>query len=66
MMTEAPKFIFSRDGKQKGRVVGKGKPCTLEGCRGWRYPVRWPDGKLTWPCSKGLVDGPVPDSLKIG
>lgn len=36
-----------------GTVVGL-RRCTMEGCRGTRVGVRWPDGKLTWPCSKGL------------
>jgi hypothetical protein len=37
-----------------GRVVGT-KACTLESCGGIRLGVRWPDGRLTWPCSKGLT-----------
>jgi hypothetical protein len=43
------KTVRSRD----GRVVGT-RMCTTEGCRGTRYGVRWPDGKLTWVCGKGM------------
>jgi len=44
--------VFGRGGTMSGHVVGY-KDCTLEGCRGRLLGVRWPDGKLTWPCSKG-------------
>lgn len=49
--------ILDREGITTGRVVGKGKHC---GCGGLRYPIRWPDKKLTWCCVKGMsktVDG---------
>ena len=46
--------FLMRDGTTEGRVVGY-RDCTLEGCRGTRIGVRWPDGKLTWPCSKGCT-----------
>jgi len=46
--------VLSRDGAIKGTVRGAGRLCRLEGCGGWCVPVRWSDGKLTWPCSKGL------------
>ena len=51
---EAPRVVLSRDGKEAGLVKGFGRPCRLEGCLGWRWAVRWPDGKLTQPCSKGM------------
>ena len=49
--------VYNRDGEAFGLATG-GYPrhCTLEGCRGVRYGVRWPDGELTYPCSKGLID----------
>jgi hypothetical protein len=46
--------IYSRDKKLKGVVVGH-RLCTLEGCWGMRLIVKWPDGKRTHPCSKGLA-----------
>ena len=44
--------LLSKDKLMEGKIVGY-RSCTLEGCRGTRIGVRWPDGKLTWPCSKG-------------
>lgn len=59
--------IVSRDGKLEGAATGSTHACTLHGCRGVRITVRWPDGTISHPCSKGLL--PAPDSggaLKIG
>ena len=47
--------VKSRDGRKTGRVVGKQSLCSLEGCTGVRVSVRWPDGKLTRPCTKGMT-----------
>jgi hypothetical protein len=50
--------VYGRKGtrfaKVAGRVVGR-RLCTLESCGGERLAVRWPDGHLTWPCSKGMT-----------
>lgn len=46
--------VISRDNKTQGKVVGT-RRCTLEGCRAQRLGVRWPDGKITWPCKKGMT-----------
>jgi hypothetical protein len=46
--------ITSRDGKQRGKCTGTVRRCPLEGCGGIRIGVRWPDGKITWPCSVGI------------
>ena len=46
--------IYARGGGKHGIASGHAKPCTLEGCPGTRVMVRWPDGKRSWPCSKGL------------
>jgi len=48
-------MVMSSDGQHIGRVVGPDRPCRMEGCTGATYPVRWPDGKLTNPCTKGMV-----------
>jgi len=37
-----------------GVTTGGERPCTMEGCPGKRIAVRWPDGRLTWPCTKGM------------
>jgi len=47
--------IIAGDGKTKGSATGGGYHCRLEGCRGWRIGVRWADGDITFPCSKGMI-----------
>lgn len=54
------KHVYSRSGKLKGDIIGT-TPCALEGCRGIRLIVRWPDGKSTRPCSKGCETRPDGD-----
>ncbi len=44
--------LLNSDETQEGTIIGY-KDCTLSGCRGRCLGVRWPDGKLTWPCSRG-------------
>lgn len=39
--------------REVGKTTGTFRDCTLEGCRGLRIGVKWINGKLTWPCSKG-------------
>lgn len=46
--------VRSRDGQRTGEVRGT-RPCQLAGCRGLRLLVRWPDGKRTHPCTKGMT-----------
>lgn len=53
-MAELPETVLSRDGKERGTVTGRTRPCSLEGCRGVQVMVKWPDGKVTWPCSAGM------------
>ena len=49
--------VYSRNGEEFGLATGgQARRCTMEGCGGARYGVRWPDGELTYPCSKGLID----------
>jgi hypothetical protein len=49
-----PRPVLSRDGALTGEATGSTKSCTLSGCTGVRYFVRWPDGRYSWPCSKGI------------
>ena len=51
---ELPKKILSADGKTEGVPTGGTRPCRVEGCTGQRVATRWPDKKVTWPCSKGM------------
>ena len=47
--------VLSRSGKEKGKVINQDvRMCRLEGCNGYVSSVRWEDGKLTYPCSKGM------------
>jgi len=54
-MTRRGEVVLSRDRNTRGRTTGGVRPCTLEACRGLRIGVRWPNGRLTWPCSEGMV-----------
>lgn len=49
--------VYGRKGTKfsrvRGRVVGR-RDCTLESCGAVRLGVRWPDGRLTWPCTRGM------------
>ena len=54
-LTPEPTHCYRRGGQgDPGRLTGGERTCTLGGCRGVRLGVRWPDGKMTWPCSDGL------------
>ena len=50
-----PKRVLGRDGKILGFPTGASYPCSQEGCTGRRIVVRWQDGRITRPCTKGLV-----------
>lgn len=45
----------TRFARSAGTVIGGYTWCQMEGCRGVRVWVRWKDGRVTKPCSKGLV-----------
>ena len=49
-------FVYSKGGKEKGRLTGGERLCGLEGCKGVRLRVRWPGGKTTWPCTVGMFE----------
>lgn len=46
--------VWCRDKESCGTSTGSRRPCTLEGCNADRIFVRWPCGRRTWPCIKGL------------
>lgn len=46
--------VVSRTGNV-GELTGSQRFCQLEGCRGKRLYVRWKDGKITIPCTKGMT-----------
>ena len=62
MVTKGMK-IYSADGKEHGIATGSTRQCTMEGCRGTRIYVKWNDGKITQPCSRGLEN--YKDGMKI-
>jgi hypothetical protein len=46
--------VLSSDGTIKGKLTGGSRHCGMEGCTGKALAVRWEDGKLTYPCTKGM------------
>lgn len=49
-------YMLPRGGDEtkKGIILNlRSRPCRLDGCTGMRIHVKWPDGKHTYPCSKG-------------
>jgi hypothetical protein len=50
------RIIWSQDGREYGERTGGTRRCPLEGCTGLRIYVRWPDGRITYPCTKGLIE----------
>lgn len=58
--------LLSRDGKKIGYIRSwDGHHCTMEGCTGRRICVRWQDGTVTYPCSKGIESTGTPGVWKI-
>lgn len=53
-MPKKDERVWDRGHNIYGVATGGTRACALEGCSGKRVCVRWPDGKHTWPCSKGL------------
>jgi hypothetical protein len=52
--------IWNAQNTAQGTFTGEERPCRVKGCRGWRVQIRWPDGSVTWPCSRGFqvqIDG---------
>ena len=57
-MTRPLTLCYPRKGgriTRPGRVTGGARRCQLEGCLGRRIGVRWPDGRITWPCTRGMM-----------
>lgn len=50
---KAGNTVTSRDG-EKGKTTGSHNLCQMSGCNGLRIGTRWADGKLTYPCTKGM------------
>ncbi len=59
-----PKKVWNDIRTEFGVPTGGTRHCKLEGCNGIRLGVRWPDGKLTFPCTKGMSTS-NPDEWQI-
>jgi hypothetical protein len=59
------KIVYSRDKKYIGKPTGSTRICQLEGCGGERIGVKWDNGKITYPCSKGMYFSPKGRSAKL-
>ena len=57
--------VLDRNLESLGIATGSRRKCQLEGCPSQRIGVRWPDGRLTWPCLKGMTAAGR-DALRIG
>lgn len=46
--------VLSSCGRYRGELTGAKRPCRTESCGGSVHTVRWDDGRVTYPCGKGL------------
>jgi hypothetical protein len=51
-------IVLTAGGVNAGILTGGHRPCTVEGCTGLRLATRWPDGRLTFPCTEGMAFDP--------
>lgn len=51
---QAAVAVYNADGSIKGTAKPHGYRCQMDGCTGKRLVVKWPDGKVTRPCTKGM------------
>jgi len=58
MQPETPQKVYARGGKIKGLSTGAVYVCQMEGCTGRRLVVKWDDGKISRPCTKGMTVRP--------
>lgn len=49
-----PKYVYGSGGTPKGEYRGETRRACFDGCRGRRVAVKWPDGTMTYPCTRGL------------
>lgn len=62
---EPEQKIESYDGGIIGTPTGSEHRCQLEGCNGVRIATRWTDGRISYPCSRGLIAG-ADGNMRIG
>lgn len=49
-----PAKVWNREHTECGIPTQTVQNCRMESCRSERIGVRWPDGKITWPCMRGM------------
>lgn len=58
MKKKVTALVYSNDGTQVGVNSTSAYRCRMEGCTGVRITVKWPDGQITRPCTKGMFTRP--------
>jgi hypothetical protein len=58
MRADEYQIIYNSRGTEYAVRTGGTRLCPLAGCTGLRIYVRWPDNRVTYPCTKGLVRRP--------
>ncbi len=56
---------MSACGRYRGEFTGTRLVCSQKGCTGEKRTVRWSDGKITYPCSKGITWSAALNAFKI-
>lgn len=49
-----PPTVWSKGRETAGKATGGERVCQMSGCTGTGIVVRWPSGKITIPCTKGM------------
>jgi hypothetical protein len=47
--------VYDRNGHERAVRTGGTRACQTNGCLGTRIFVRWPDGRISEPCSTRLA-----------
>jgi hypothetical protein len=50
--------VWDPTGSERGIRTGGWRHCQMEGCNGLRVGLRWANGRISWPCTKGLITRP--------
>ena len=48
-----------------GKTTGTTRRCGTKGCTGIRIGVKWPDGKIKFPCSKDMIFSPKGEAARL-
>ena len=64
-MFALPIKVTSRTGNIVGKTTGKTRLCRDKGCTGIRIGIKWPDGKITFPCSTDMTFSPKGEAARL-